>query len=115
MRGREVKPRQGIVFSSEAITCQPLTVFGTMADERAVFAVSGLSLIAYYGLFARDATYVMYAGSVDHSVQEYEIAGPPLGLNNVRWALEDALRRIYLPALQSNLSLAPAVAGLHVR
>ena len=99
-------PAHGIVFSSAAITCQPLTAVGTMADERAVFRVSGMSLIAYFGLFARDGAYVTYAGSVDHSVQEYEIAGPPLGLNNIRWALEDALRRIYLPALQSNLSLS---------
>ena len=102
-------PRQGIKFSSEAIVCRPLSAVGTMPDERAVFRVSGLSLTAYYGLFARDAAYVAYVSNVDHGAQSYEIAGPPLGLNNVRWALEDALRRIYLPALQSNLSLLPVI------
>ena len=100
-------PSYGIVFGTTNVTCKAYRVFGTASDQRAAFTVNGLTVTAYYALFAQDATYVVYeSSSVDHSVQEAEIYGPPLGVGTVKLALQASLRRVYLALVQSYLGLS---------
>ena len=102
-------PLSGIVFGTGNITCKAYRVFGTASDQRAAFTVNGLTVTAYYALFAQDATYVVYGSSgVDHSVQKVEAAGPFLSKDNVRTALEKSLRLTYVTQLQSYIGLSCA-------
>ena len=83
------------------VTCGSKYPFENRPDQWAVFSVTGLSIGGRFTLFASTANYVAYASvNIDHKLQPSEFVAP-LSQENVRVALEQALRRVYLGSLQT--------------
>ena len=101
------------------VTCGPAHPLQTRSDQASVFSVTGISIEARYTLFAKTASYVTYLNtSVDHNLQTSELLAR-LSQVNVRNAIEEALRLLFLEtdqqfytqqanSLQSSL---PSTAG----
>ena len=98
-------PASAILFPTANLACGPYYPFGTRGDQEAVFAVTGLRIMALYTLFANGPSYVAYVNtSVDHSQQQAELSAP-LNLENVRNALQTSLRVVFLQGYQQYLGL----------
>ena len=99
-------PATSIVIATPTVMCNPAYPLQSRDDQFARFAIN-VTVTAQLAYFAKNATYVNYSDpSADRSGQHAE-SGALLGQSNVRAALQNALRGIYLSTLQSYY-------GLHV-
>jgi hypothetical protein len=91
-----------IDFLTETIVCSPLHSWQTQPDQQAVFALN-FTLSGAFNLFAAGASYVTLPNGVTITGQLPESTAP-LGLKSVRSALQNALRRVFVPLYKAAMS-----------
>jgi hypothetical protein len=95
---------------TETITCSPLRSWQTQPDQQAAFALN-FTLSGSFNLFAAGASYVTLPTGIPITGQLPE-SSAPLGLRSVRSALQNALRRVFVPLYKAAMGKHGVVRAL---